>query len=226
MSKNLLRFYIALAAVLAAFCAIAFAVPFERTAAFWLSFVFGVLAIGIQAYTMPRAMRGDTRSKFYGFPVLRISFIYFAVQLVLSFLFMALAGRAAAWIPALIYVLVLCAAVVGFVSADAMHEEIEQQDGTLKKDVSTMRAFQSRVANLAISCDPACKGALDRLAEEFRYSDPVSSGEITDIESELGAYLDELQQAVAENRSEDIPALCRRLSLTLAERNRLCKLNK
>lgn len=76
MTKNLVRFYISAAAVLAAFCVIAFVVPFAKTAVFWLSLVFGVIAIVVQLYTMPRAMAGDTRSKFYGFPTLRISFIY------------------------------------------------------------------------------------------------------------------------------------------------------
>ena len=61
MTKNLVRFYISAAAVLAAFCVIAFVVPFAKTAVFWLSLVFGVIAIAVQLYTMPRAMAGDTR---------------------------------------------------------------------------------------------------------------------------------------------------------------------
>lgn len=55
MTKNLVRFYISAAAVLAAFCVIAFVVPFAKTAVFWLSLVFGVIAIVVQLYTMPRA---------------------------------------------------------------------------------------------------------------------------------------------------------------------------
>ena len=41
MTKNLVRFYISAAAVLAAFCVIAFVVPFARTTVFWLSLAFG-----------------------------------------------------------------------------------------------------------------------------------------------------------------------------------------
>ena len=113
MTKNLVRFYISAAAVLAAFCVIAFVVPFAKTAVFWLSLVFGVIAIVVQLYTMPRAMAGDTRSKFYGFPTLRISFIYLAVQLILSLLFMALAAIAPFWIPTVLYLVLLCAALIG-----------------------------------------------------------------------------------------------------------------
>ena len=89
-----------------------------------------------------------------------------------------------------------------------------------------MRAFQSQVANLSINCDASVKPELDKLAEEFRFSDPVSSDAIKDAEYELRCCIDELQRAVSENRSVDIPELCRKTSLVLAERNRLCKLNK
>ena len=108
MNKNSVRFYISLAAVLAAFCVIALVVPFVKTAAFWVSFAFGVVAIGIQVYTMPRAMAGNTRSKFYGFPILRISFLYLSVQLGLSLLFMALAKWVPVWVPVVLYLLLLC----------------------------------------------------------------------------------------------------------------------
>ena len=168
MTKNLVRFYISAAAVLAAFCVIAFVVPFAKTAVFWLSLVFGVIAIVVQLYTMPRAMAGDTRSKFYGFPTLRISFIYLAAQLILSLLFMALAAIAPVWIPTVLYLVLLCAALIGFVGADSVREEVVKQDANTKKQVSVMRAFQSQVENLSINCDASIKPELDKsLAKLF-----------------------------------------------------------
>ena len=227
MSKNSVRFYISLAAVLVAFCVIALVVPFVRTAAFWVSFAFGVAAIGIQVYTMPRAMAGNTRSKFYGFPILRISFVYLVIQIVLSFVFMALAKWVPVWIPVVLYVLLLCAALIGFVAADSVREEVERQDVQIKKQVSTMRMLQSRLSTLAAQCDSeTAAAAVSRLAEELRFSDPVSCEALFDAESELSACIDTLQQAVVDGSEEDILTLCRRTSAALAERNRLCKLNK
>ncbi len=175
---------------------------------------------------MPRAMRGKLRSKFYGFPILRICAVYLAAQLVLSLLFMALAKWVPVWVPTVLYLVLLCAALIGFVGADSVRDEVERQDERTKQQVSVMRAFQSQVANISINCDESCKAELDKLADEFRYSDPVSSDAITDAEDELRCCIDELQRAVAENQSEDISRLCRKTSLVLAERNRLCKLNK
>ena len=53
--KNKARFYITLGAVCAAFCVLAFAIPFVKNAVFWLAFAFGVVAIAVQFYSFPKA---------------------------------------------------------------------------------------------------------------------------------------------------------------------------
>lgn len=227
MSKNKIRFYVALVAVLAAFCAISFAVPFVKTTVFWLSFAFAVLAILVQFYTMPKAMKGDARSKFYGFPILRVSFIYLIVQLILSIVFMAVGVWVPVWVPVLVYVLALCVALVGFVATESVREEVAQQDVQIKKQVSVMRALQSKANTMAAQYEGGEAGkALKKFAEELRYSDPVSSVEIADAEAELSACIDNLQQAVVDGNEADIITLCRKATAALAERNRLCKLSK
>ena len=86
-----------------------------------------------------------------------------------------------------------------------------------------MRTLQSKVNQLSSQADDA---AIKALAEEFRYSDPVSSEAIRDAEVELSAAVDALQAAVVEGDAEQIKLACRQASAQLAERNRLCKLNK
>ena len=172
-------------------------------------------------------MAGNTRSKFYGFPILRISFLYLAVQLGLSLLFMALAKWAPVWVPVVLYLLLLCAALIGFVGADSVREEVERQDVQAKRQVSVMRALQSKARAIAAQCEgDEARKAVTRLSEDLSYSDPVSSPAIADAETELSACIDNLQQAVVDGSEEEILALCRKAAAALAERNRLCKLNK
>lgn len=226
--KNRQRFYIVLGAVFVAFAVVSLAVPFVKNGAFWLAFAFAVLAIAAQLYSFPKAFENGpgVKSKFYGFPIARLTVIYLALQLALSLVFMALAAVVPAWVGLVVCVLLLCAVVVGFVSADAVRDEVERQEVAVKKDTDTMRTLQSQVANLAISCDVQDKPLLNKLAEDFRFSDPVSSPMLLDAENDLRACVEELQAAVIENRRADIPALTRKATLTLSERNRLCKLNK
>ena len=108
-----------------------------------------------------------------------------------------------------------------------MVEEIHNQDGKLRKNVALMRALQSKLNQMAAQCDnPDAASAVKKFAEELRYSDPVSSDALAEIERDLNAAVDELQSAVIDGDSAAVKQLCRKASAILSERNRLCKLNK
>ena len=96
-----------------------------------------------------------------------------------------------------------------------------------KAPVDTMRALQSKSVFIASQCDDSeTKKALNKLAESFRFSDPVSSDALNDIEASLNALVDELQSAVLEKDNAAAQTLCAKVEATLAGRNRMCKLNK
>ena len=90
-----------------------------------------------------------------------------------------------------------------------------------------MRQLQSLSAALAGQCaDESLKPMLQQLAEEFRYSDPVSSNETSDLEDDMREQLGNIQQAIVEGDAEGAGKLCARLKASLAERNRICSVNK
>lgn len=228
MKKENIRSIIALAVLLAVFCVIAFAVPFNRTPVFWLSFAFAIAAFALQCYALPKSFSDDSpKSRFYGFPIIRIAAVYLMIQVVVSYVFMAVADKVQLWIPLIFYVVLLAIAVIGLISADVMRDEIEKMDEKLKKNVFTMRNFQSKVETIKGKIDDTdAEAKICELAENLRYSDPVSSDKLADIENELSALLDSLQQAVVDGDKEAVITLCDRTQTTLTERNRLCKLYK
>ena len=228
MTRSKTRFLVVLAALFAAVTVIAFAIPFQRNATFWLAYVFALAALAAQLYVYPRAFSGaSARSKFYGFPIARIGLIYLVVQIVVGFIFMALAAICPTWVCLVVCVLILAAAAVGLISADAMRDEVERQDEQLKTDVSAMRTLQSLSSSLPALCtDAGARAELEKLAEAFRFSDPVSKPALAESEAELSGMLSELQTAVVDGDAAAIAGLCRRVTARLAERNRLCKLNK
>lgn len=231
MKKNAVRWWIVLAVVLVVYHVVIFAVPFAKTDIFFLSWVFTLIAIGAQTYVIRTAFyQGESvKSKFYGFPIAKIGAVYLAAQLVLGLVFMALSSAVSipVWIPLVLYVVVLGVSVVGFVAADAMRDEVEQQDVKLKKEVACIRALQSKVASmLPLAQDSQVHKVLEKFSENLRFSDPVSNGALEDIERDLSACVDELQTAVTDSSYNDIMALLQKAETVLAERNRLCKLNK
>ena len=225
MKKDTIRWIIGLGVLLVLYILVAFLIPFVHTATFWVSFVFTLIAFGVVAASFYIAFikNPDAKSRFYGFPIAKIGAIYGLVQLIAGVIFMALAAWVPAWVAVLVYAIALGVAVIGLISVEAVVSEIHIQDEKLRKDVSLMRSLQSKVNQMAAQSEDA---AIKSLAEEFRYSDPVSSEAIGDAEADLSAAVDELQSAYVDGDSDAVAKLCRKVSALLAERNRLCKLNK
>ena len=229
MKKDTLRAGIGLGVLLILYILIAFLIPFVKTAVFWVSFVFTLIAFGVVAASIYIAFirNPEAKSKFYGFPIAKIGVMYGAAQLLAGLIFMALGLWIPVWAAVLVYALLLGAAVIGLISADAVVEEIHNQDGKLRKNVALMRALQSKLNQMAAQCDdPDASSAVKKFAEELRYSDPVSSDALADIERDLTAAVEELQSAIVDGDSAATKQLCRKASGILVERNRLCKLNK
>ena len=231
LNKTTKKGAIALLIALVIFCLIAFLVPFPRNGVFWTGFIFGVIAILAQALIWPIAFKGaeSARSKFYGVPIARIGTIYLIVQLILSLIAMFLA-----WVPAipawpfiLVFLIIIGVVALGTIAADVTREEIERQDVQIKRDVSSMRELQSLGKSLTALCDDAAtKEELQKLSDALVYSDPVSSEATAANEAELKRLLTELQTALFDGDTSGATGLCKQAQGVLAERNRICKLNK
>ena len=229
MKKDTMRGIAGLGVLLILYILIAFLIPFAKTATYWVSFVFTLIAFCVVAASIYIAFvkKPDAKSRFYGFPIARIGIIYGIAQLVAGLLLMALGKWVPVWLAVLMYAIMLGAAVIGLISADAVAEQIHAQDAKLKKDVAAMRAIQSKLSVLPGQCeDPVTAKCLTQLAEEIRFSDPVSSEATQETEADLNALTDELQKAVLENDTAAAQNLCKRCQAVLMERNRLCKLEK
>ena len=229
MMKDLIRWLSAFAIVLLAYLLAVAVIPFPTVAECFISFGFTLIAFAVTAVALYIAFlkKPNAKSRFYGFPLAKLAVIYFAAQLVLGFVFMGVGPFIPWWISVVVFTVLLAAAALGLISTSAVVAEIEQQDRKLKKDVALMRGLQSKVKQMASQCaDAETAKAVQGFAEELRYSDPVSSAALAAIERDLSAAVDELQSAIVDGDSAATGQLCRRASAVLAERNRLCKLNK
>lgn len=229
MNKNESRGYIIDAILFVVFSVIAFAAPFSMTGTFWLGYIFGVIAIAYQIYVFKISFKDgeDAKSKFYGFPIARIGVVYLIAQLFVSLVEMIVAKHFPAWLAIIINVILLAIVLLGCIAADVMRDEIVKQDVELKKDVSNMRALQSMTASFVGMCqDTDTKKLLQELADDFKYSDPVSSDDTSGMESELKFMANEIQRALVDGDLKAVNGFCVRAKSMLAERNRVCKLGK
>ncbi len=230
LSKNAVRVLIFAVIAIVVFNVVSFAAPFTKAGVFWVSYGFGMAAILMQLIVMKLAFDGteNVRSKFYGFPIARIGLIYGFCQIVLSVAAMAIGQFIPTWIPVVVFVLILAAAAAGMISADAVRDEVQHQDEKIIKDVSRMRDLQSKMNVLISQSDVSDElgSELEKLAENIKYSDPVSGRATEQIEDELNFNIEELQKAIVDGDEKSSLAICKKTNGVLAERNRLCKLNK
>ncbi len=229
MSKNNVRWWVVFGVVLVVFNVLAFALPFVKTPVFFVSYGFTMAAILAQIYVIRTAFfQGEElKSKFYGFPIARVGVIYLAAQLILGLIFMAVGTYVPVWIPIVVYTLLLGAAVIGFVAADAARDEVERQDVKQVKEVFVMRSMQASVNAMVDQCEPGeLQTAVQKLAESLRYSDPVSNDALASIEAQLADSIRQLKQAVIDKDADGALKLCKNAEMILSERNQLCKLTK
>lgn len=227
MKKNTVRGMILLIVVAAVFSLIAFVLPVEKTAVFWIAYGCGLAAVLFQLYIFKISFDGDAKSRFYGFPIARVGVYYLTAQLILSIAEIALASIIPLWVAMIVNALLLALAVIGCVTTDAMRDEIIRQDMQLKKDVSRMRELQSLAASMLAQCtDEDMKQTVKKIADELRFSDPVSSEATAELEEDMRSQMKDIQQAIGEGDSVSAKTLCGKLLGSLAERNRVCSVNK
>lgn len=227
MTKNTARGMILLIVVAAVFSLIAFVLPVEKTAVFWIAFACGLFAILFQLYIFKISFDGDAKSRFYGFPIARVGVYYLVAQLVFSIAEIALASVIPLWVAVIVNALLLALAVIGCVTTDAMRDEIIRQDGQLKKDVSRMRELQSLAASMLAQCtDEDMKQTVKKIADELRFSDPVSSEATKELEEDMRSQMKDIQQAIVDGDEESVKTLCAKLLGGLSERNRVCSISK
>lgn len=220
---------IILVVIAAVFSVIAFAVPFPKGGVFWTAYIAEIVALALQIPIFKMAFDGaDTpKSKFLGFPVFRVGYIYLSVQTVLSLALFALGFTPMpTWVAVVLCVIVLGAALVSSIAAKIARKQVTLTEQKQTSATAYMTSLRTRSAQLVNKAgDTKLKTALERLAENIQYSDPVSSPATADSEAALDAAFKQLETAVSTNNT-NAEELCRRVQIALDDRNAACKAGK
>ncbi len=220
---------IILVVIAAVFSVIAFAVPFPKGGVFWTAYIAEIVALALQIPIFKTAFDGaDTpKSNFLGFPVFRVGYIYLGVQTVLSLTLFALGFTPLpTWAAVIMCVIVLGAALVCSIAADIARKQVTLTEQNQTDTTAYMTSLRTRSVQLVNKAgDTKLKTALERLAENIQYSDPVNSQATADCEAALDAAFKQLETAVSTNDT-NAEELCRRVQTALDDRNAACKAGK
>ncbi len=227
-SKSIIAVYGILALI---YLIIFVVIPFPKNAASWISFVFTllsfVISLGITMYAF--GGDGDITSKFYGFPIFKIAYLYPTVQFIVGVLLCLVAAFVAVpyWVALTISLLILGAAAIGVIATDNVRDMIEATEVEEELVTKASKMFHLNIASVLDRCEDAeTRKELEKLAELIRFSDPVSGEETEEIEMMILEKLDNLKLNISSASTEDSKTAIAELENLMNERNRICKASK
>ena len=222
MKKNSSKGYLILGILFVLISVIAFAVPSAKTAVFWISYAFTVIAFAAQIIIWNAALgRSESlKSKFLGFSVVHIGIVYLVVQIIALIVFLSI-PTLPIWSAAVACVAIAGVSAICMIVSDVGCSEIERVSTKAQEKTFYIKQLQVEVELLAgAETDTATKSALTQLAEKIRYSDPMSNEQIADIEDQITEKIIDLKSAA------DKVEIIKELNSLLDERNRKIKIFK
>lgn len=222
MKKNSTKGYVILGILFALVSITAFVVPTVKTTTYWIAYVFTAAAFAAQIGIWKTALGKEEtlKSKFLGFPIVHIGIVYAVIQVIAFALFMFV-PTLPAWSAIVVCSIIAGVSAVCMISADAGRNEIERVEAKVQKKVFYIRELQADIEVLTDNeSDATVKTALAQLAEKIRFSDPMSSEQLADLENKISSKVAELK--TTSNKLEIITEL----NSLFDERNKKCKILK
>lgn len=201
---------------------VVFAIPTEKTASFWVAYIFTCIAFAAQMLIWNIGFRDNTplKSKFLGIPVVRVGYIYLALQLI-TLAVLLVYPCLPLWVTIIISVLIVGISAICMITAEIGRDIISNVEEKVQSKVSYIREIQTDIEIAAErESDSATKRRIQKLAEKVRYSDPISSDELFELEKKISEKVKDL------NGADDKLAIVDEIELLLLERNKKCVIIK
>lgn len=201
---------------------VVFAIPTDKTGTFWVAYVFTVVAFALQVPVWEKSLKQkDTlKRKFLGISTVHVGIVSLILQVIALAVFIAV-PTLPSWAAVVVCAIIFGLSTICLVSSGIGVREISRVEEKVLEKTFFIKELQTNVELIAeAETDNETKTMLKQLAEKIRYSDPVSSEKLADLENRISAKAEGLK--TADNIIESISEL----NMLLDERNKKCKILK
>lgn len=233
MNKNFKKYIFVTLIICAIYSCLSFIVPFphKSQAIFWISYIFGFLSIAVQPLIAIYGFKNSEtlKSKLYGWPIIKLGYVYLIVQLsitLVSYIVDAFV-EIPLWILLIINIIIICLTLIGLVINESYKDAIENIEinaPITTKFINDLKIDSKMLAKKDVPLE--LKEQLNKLADEIRYSDPVSTKQLTEIEDEINRKFIQLKEIIIIDKQFDAKEQIDNLILLIKERNKIAKANK
>ena len=199
-----------------------------QTSIFWMSYAFMLAAFGCQIASMFISVKTlDVETMFFGIPLMQLSVFYFGAELFASAAFMFFQNHVGYKIPLLIQVALFAIFAIMAIVAIAGRDASKAVKDDIRTKVSALKSIGVDVEMMVSSVqDAEVRGRLKKLAESIRYSDPMSTPAIEDVEFRIHQAINELRVHCDNGDKQAALETISRLELMIVERNKKLMLSK
>ena len=228
MKKNSILGGIILLICLAMFNVVAFILPSTRGGAFWSGYIFTTIALLLQMlFTFIAFGKADNIKKtFFGLPVAELGITYLIIQAIwgLACLFITQIPSSFAIVVSTIllafYSVAIIVAVIGRDYVSEVDTKIKIKTFFTKSMLVDIETLIAKTENTEI------KEELVKLADIVKYSDPMSSEALQNVEGRISDKYNTLENAVEINNADEVATICKSLDVLFVERSKKCMLLK
>lgn len=195
--------------------------------AFWAGYIFIILAfIGQIAVSYFVFKEENLRKFFYKISLIRISWTGLILTLVFGTLCMVIPNLPN-WVGVIICFVILGFNVISLIKANVAADVVDELD---EKVMGKTEFIKSLTVEAELICNKATsepiKKECKKVWEALRYSDPMSSPELSSVESEITQKFAEFSNAVSQGDQAQITALSEETILLVEQRNKKCRILK
>ncbi len=190
------------------------AIPFARTATWWIGAVCTVAMFGLCAYAFHLAFcKGETtESKLLGWPIFKVGYTALIAQVIVGGILIGIASFCPAWPAVIAEVLVFATTCVCLTVKEASRTVVTTSETQVQDKTQAWKSIRAKANALAASSGNA---VMKKLAEEIRFADPTP----TEMDEKIAEALEAMAEGVTE---EDV----RKVMQMVRERKEMGKGNK
>lgn len=197
-------------------------------AVFWISYGFMLAAYLLHIACVFSIVKNlSVRAVFFGIPLGAFSVYFVAAEFFTSLVFMFFRRQASVKVTVVIQAILLCVFIVIALVSIMTRDAVQNVDSKIKENVSFIKGINVDVEMLLQRSDDAeVKGALKKLSETVKYSDPMSNKVVAMQEQMIMQYLAELRVKFDAGDMAAVKELCSKIELMFVERNKKLMVSK
>lgn len=229
MKKARNNYLIIWAICLALFNIIVFVVPNENREAdnFWVGYALITAAlVGNLACSFITLNSKSNAKVFYNIPLITISIVGIVISSIAGAIFMTIPGIET-WVGIIVSFIILAVVAIASLTAKSAADIVGDIDDKIKTQTSFIKGITLDAEMLMSNAStPEIKDEIKKVYEAFRFSDPMSSDALADVESRIQNQFNLLQEVTLTEDAEKISQVAKDLLSLIDYRNKKCKISK